>query len=258
MADEEKPAGSGVQPPPIFDTPYSPSTSDSAHPSKPQSSNFRTFIVAFLATVVAMLLVVTAARSHPLAGLSGEESSGPKKITYCAGVTTSEQATIFRAVGEMRRTKEGNHLANEILGKSVCFGVEEIAYNGGYFSMRTGPSGPAEYRIIIDRTVLQTLTDEENGALLVHEAAHAHRAFAGTNCGETEDCALLPNGIAISEEVAAHAAEARFWIEIHGSDDTLSGNSYYDNLTAAYQEGPEVFRAYVIELRSDSREGLGI
>jgi hypothetical protein len=113
---------------------------------------------------------------------------------------------------------------------------------------------------------LTVLSDEELGAILVHEATHAHRAFAGTNCSQTDDCALLPNGIPISEEVAAHSAEARFWIEIHGAHDAREGDSssgsagttYFDDLAAAYQEGPEAFRAYVIELRSAPREGQGL
>jgi hypothetical protein len=261
MADEEKLSGSNLQPPPFFDNSYFPSTVDL--PPKPQSSNFRTLIVAFLTTVVATLLVVTAARSHPLSGLTGEESSGSKKITYCAGVTTTEEDAIYRAVGQMRRTSEGNHLANQILGKSLCFGVQEIAYNGGYFSPGQRQGDSSDFRIIIDRTELRILSADEIGAMLVHEATHAERYFEGKSCSETDDCTILPNGIAVSEEIAAHAAEARFWIDIHGKpdDDTFTGSvatGSLDELAAAYDAGPEAFRVYVIELRSDPREGQGL
>jgi hypothetical protein len=99
--------------------------------------------------------------------------------------------------------------------------------------------------------------------MLVHEATHASRYFAGKSCSESDDCTILPNGIAVSEEVAAHAAEARFWIDIHGkpNDDTFTGSvvtGNLDELAAAYEAGPEAFRTYVIELRSDPREGQGL
>jgi hypothetical protein len=266
MADEEKAPGSNIERALPADDSIFSSSRENSHPLKAQSANIRNFVVAFLSTVVALLLAVAVARSHPLAGTDDKQSTGSSGITYCAGVRSTEEATIFRAIGEMRRTKEGNHLANEILAKPLCFGVEELVYNGGYFSMSRGTEVSDGYRIVIDRTELKSLTDEELGAILVHEATHAHRAFAGKECSQTHDCIYLPNEIAIDEEVAAHSAEARFWIEIKEQDDfqggasssDLLGTAYLNDLAAAYQEGPEAFRAYVIELRSDPREGQGL
>jgi hypothetical protein len=266
MTDDEKAPGSNSILAPLADNSIPYASRKNPQIAKARLTNFQTFLVAFLSTVVALLLASSVALSHPPLERDNGQSSGSSGITYCAGVKTTEKAIIYCAIGEMRRTKEGNHLANEILAKPLCFGVEELIYNGGYFSVTRGTEVSDGNRIVIDRTELKSLTDEELGAILVHEATHAHRAFAGMECSQTHDCAYLPNEIAIDEEVAAHSAEARFWIEIKEQDDSKGGASssdflgtaYYDELAAAYKEGPEAFRAYVIELRSDPREGHGI
>ena len=38
---------------------------------------------------------------------------------------------------------------------------------------------------------------------MVHEAEHAGRVYAGTNCGEISACTFLKDGIAVEEEEAA-------------------------------------------------------
>jgi hypothetical protein len=80
----------------------------------------------------------------------------------------------------------------------------------------------------------------------------------------TRRCQRLANGIYVEEEVAAHAAEAQFWIDLHGPEGTQTGitwtgtaGAYYLNkLAEAWEEGPETFRDFVIAVRSSPEESM--
>jgi hypothetical protein len=117
MTDEEKAAGSNFI---LAQTANNSIPYASRHDpqiAKARLTNFQTFVVAFVSTVVALLLASSVALSHPRLGRDNNQSSGSSGNTICAAVKTTEQPIIYRAIGEMRRTKEGNHLANEILAK---------------------------------------------------------------------------------------------------------------------------------------------
>jgi hypothetical protein len=71
----------------------------------------------------------------------------------------------------------------------------------------------------------------------------------------------LPNGVEIDEEVAAHTAEAEWWIAAFGTDGKRFAvrNDYGENrLARAYLRGPDAFRAFVTDYRSDPREGADL
>jgi hypothetical protein len=98
-------------------------------------------------------------------------------------------------------------------------------------------------------------------AIMVHEATHVDRYLQGTACSYADRCTLLPNGVELEEEIAAHGAEAEWWIESYGEDGKRFAFGYdygMNELVEAYLDGPAAFAAYVREIRSDDREGGGV
>jgi hypothetical protein len=121
-------------------------------------------------------------------------------------------------------------------------------------------------RIVFATNVVRLLNPDELAALLVHEATHADRVARGESCDQTGGCTILANGVPVEEEVAAHAAEAAFWIALHGPTGTRGSSSmtggwgaaWENQLAAAAQKGLDALREFVIEARSGTREGEGI
>jgi len=196
----------------------------------------------------------------------GEPSAQPSGLTWCPGVSSVDKKRIDLGAEQMRRTTESETLLENLVDRHICVGVEDLVYNGGYTLTSDDASGEEVRRVVLASAVVRSLSADELAATMVHEAEHAARVYAGTNCGEISTCTFLKNGVAVEEEEAAHAAEARFWIAIHGSKGKQSsipfsgaaGTDYLNDLIAAYQDGPDAFRAYVIEIRSDPREGQDI
>jgi hypothetical protein len=115
--------------------------------------------------------------------------------------------------------------------------------------------------IMVDRHYVRTTRADVLAALLVHEATHLDRAFSGQACYVRMSCTTLDNGVELEEEVAAHAAEAEWWIAMYGSDGkrlALRTDAFENQLARAYQRGPHDFRAFVAGIRSDPREGKGM
>jgi hypothetical protein len=190
----------------------------------------------------------------------------PSGLTYCNNVQSKDQRRIELAAAEMRRTGEGVQLLAMLVRHEVCVGTDDLSLNSGYTYIRAGPIGAQVQRIVLDTDTVRYLAADELAAILVHEATHASRFFRGTSCNRRNSCEILPNGVAVEEEVAAHQAEVRFWTEIHGPNGTQSGSSwtgtagarYLNELVEVASEGPDAFRSYVVKIRSDPREGEGI
>jgi hypothetical protein len=183
-------------------------------------------------------------------------------VPYCSGVTRRQEGQIDRALVLMRKTREGDRLADQLAEHDVCIGVENLAYNAGYASAQRSWSGDwGDSYIVIDGDLLSVAEPDVVAALLVHEATHVDRYIRGKACGAFDDCEVLDNGVIVEEEVAAHAAEAQWWISVYGPSGrrVYSGYGYsLDVLAAAYLQGEDAFRQFVIDLRSDPRDGVGI
>jgi hypothetical protein len=190
----------------------------------------------------------------------------PSGLAYCDGVAANDRARIEWATTEMRRVEEGSVLFDAVLDLDLCVGTEDLPYNAGYTSLQSLDGDWTVEKIVLATDVVRRLNPDETAAILVHEATHADRANRGVNCYQTRACTFLPNGIPIEEEVAAHAAEAAFWIALHGPTGTRTGTSWTGGWGAAWEnelaraakEGPDALRDFVIRTRSSSQEGEGI
>jgi hypothetical protein len=169
---------------------------------------------------------------------------------------------LTSAFGLMRGTRDGARLYELLVARDVCIAIDDIPYNGGYAtSWRTASGEWFRGTITLDDNYVRSRTADVVAAMLVHEATHIDRAIKGESCDNRNDCAELPNGVELEEEVAAHAAEARWWIAAYGDNGkrfSVSADYGENRLAEAYLAGPGIFRAYVRELRSDPREGEGL
>jgi hypothetical protein len=193
---------------------------------------------------------------------TGGASRSGGDVPFCSGVTHRQEGQIDRALVLMRKTREGDRLADQLAEHDVCIGVENLSYNAGYASAQRSWSGDwGDSSIVIDSDLLSVAEPDVVAALLVHEATHIDRYIRGKACGAFDDCEVLDNGVIVEEEVAAHAAEAQWWISVYGPSGrrVYSGYGYsLDVLAAAYLQGEDAFRQFVIDLRSDPRDGAGI
>ena len=178
----------------------------------------------------------------------------------CDGVRSDDAKRLDAGMDLMRGTDEGERLFDQLGQVGVCVRAEQLNYNTGYAYATQSPddgSWAGSY-IAIDQDVLRSGETDVLAALLVHESTHIDRYVHHQACNYTDSCTVLPNGVDVEEEIAAHGAEAQWWIDAYGSNGKrfATGYDYGENrLVAAYIEGPEVFRAYVIRIRSDHREG---
>lgn len=186
--------------------------------------------------------------------------SGPGPV--CDDVADRYHPALHSAFALMRGTEDGGRLYDLLVTRDVCVSVENIPYNGGYAtSWRTSAGIWFHGTITLDDEYVRSRTADVVAAMLVHEATHIDRAIKGESCDDRTDCLELENGVVLEEEIAAHAAEARWWIAAYGENGKRFsfGADYGENrLAEAYLAGPAVFRAYVSELRSDPREGDGL
>lgn len=183
-------------------------------------------------------------------------------LPFCPGIPPDDAKRLTPAFQLMRGTPEGNRLFHELDDLGVCVRVAHIPYNSAYTrTVRSFNGSWGGSTITVDTGLVNSGETDVLAALLVHEATHVDRAVTGVSCVLNDTCTELPNGIEVQEEVAAHAAEARWWIAAYGTGGKrfAFGADYGENkLAYAYEKGPAVFAAYVRQLRSDPREGRGI
>jgi hypothetical protein len=196
----------------------------------------------------------------------GEEPSRPPAPPADVYPIESSVNEIYAGVLQdafdvMRSTDEGAALFDQLLEHDVLVSVEDIGYNAGYTRTRWSWYGWVSSEIVIDSDSIRSRNLDSLAAILVHEAAHAQRAITGDACFFDETCVTLPNGVELTEEVAAHEVEARFWAELYGDDGkrfAFGSDSGENRLLERWLDGPEAFEAYVREIRGDDREGVGI
>lgn len=178
----------------------------------------------------------------------------------CVATSRDNEDRIERGMDLMRATDEGERLFDQLVENEICVGTEDIGYNSGYaYGRQSSTDGSwSDSYIIVASDLLGSNETDVLAALLIHEATHIDRYINDVACNFRDSCTTLPNGVDLEEEIAAHGAEAEWWIAAYGSDGKrfATGRDYGVNrLARAYGEGPDVFDAYVQRIRSDAREG---
>lgn len=196
---------------------------------------------------------------EPSFAAAAELSSYP----VCPSTGANDDRRLERGMDLMRGTVEGERLFDQLVANGICVGTEDIAYNSGYaYGKQSSVDGTwSDSYIIVATSLLRSGETDVLAALLVHEATHIDRYIKGLACNYTDTCTSLPNGVDLDEEIAAHSAEAKWWIEAYGSDGKRFATGYdygLNRLARAYSEGTSVFDAYVRSIRSDSREGSSL
>ena len=184
---------------------------------------------------------------------------GATRLPICDTVSDDHAQSLAYAFNLMRQTSDGKRLFDQLVDEGVCVRVGEIEYNSGYAYVVQSITGSWSRSYI--QIATRHVTDDERdvpAALLVHEATHVDRYINGTACTYSDSCTLLPNGVELEEEVAAHRAEAEWWIAAYGEDGKRLAFGYdfgMNELVDAYLEGDNSFTEYVIKIRGDDREG---
>jgi hypothetical protein len=191
------------------------------------------------------------------------ESNPPSgAVPICRDVPEQLIKPLRRAFGLMRGTPEGQRLFNVLVDSDVCVTIDDLTYNAAYAESRQSrPNDWSTSLIVVDRSLVRSSMTDTLAAVLIHEATHIDRAVSGQACFVDDRCDRLPNGVEIEEEIAAHTAEAEWWIAAFGSDGKRFAfrSDYGENrLVRKYLQGDASFRAYITAYRSDPREGAGI
>jgi hypothetical protein len=178
----------------------------------------------------------------------------------CRDVGTTHAARLDRAMTLMRRTTEGNNLYHQLIDNDVCVTVRDLGFFAGIARPRQSLGGGWNHSTIeIDQDHLETSGTDVVATTLVHEATHIDRTIRGITCLDAGGCTVLDNDVHLEEEVAAHAAEARWWLAVYGrrgKSNPDPGAAWENQLTAAYLAGPETFTIFVQSFRSDPQEAM--
>jgi len=188
--------------------------------------------------------------------------AGAPTLPLCADVGPADARDLADAMNLMRRTDEGHRLFDQLVDENICVGVEEIDYNSGYAFASQSPLTGSWSRsyIMVDADLLRAGEIDVVAALLVHEATHMDRYINSLACDYSQSCTMLANGVELEEELAAHAAEAEWWIAAYGEDGKRFAIGYdygLNRLARAYLDGAAAVEAHVSRLRGDPREGGG-
>jgi hypothetical protein len=178
----------------------------------------------------------------------------------CDDVSRDDALLLSRGFNLVRRTVEGSHLYQEMIDNGICVTVRDLDFHAGLaHPWDSLISGWGHSYVEIDSDHLHGSTLDIVATTLVHEATHVDRAIQGADCGLNSGCVVLNNGVRLEEEVAAHGAEARWWIDMYGSTgkpvQTME-DAWENQLAAAYLDGPDYFSDYVREMRSDPRDNV--
>jgi hypothetical protein len=193
-------------------------------------------------------------------GLTPDPPVGP--LPLCEPVSDYDERALREGIGLMRGTERGQGLYSLIVNEGVCIRVADLPYNSAYATARWSPlAGWSESEIVIDFDEVSLLYPDVLAAILVHEAVHIERAVNRTACFYADTCTTLDNGVRLEEEIVAHAAEAEWWLEAYGNSGknfAFRSDHAQNRLANAYLRGNSEFREYVLQGRSNPREGEGI
>jgi len=183
-------------------------------------------------------------------------------VLFCDGVSRFDQQAIDEGIALLRATDAGAALYDLLEREGVCIGVGQFTFNSAFARSRWSPAaGWSESEIVLGEQYVDWLYPDIVAAILAHEATHIERAVTGTACYFANACTTLPNGVELEEEIVAHQAEAEWWIAAYGKDGkdrAFTVDVSENRLKAAYLQGPDAFRSFIREMRSDEREGEGI
>ncbi len=183
-------------------------------------------------------------------------------VLFCDGVSISDQGAITDGVALLRATDSGAALYDLLEREGICIGVGDLDFNSAFARSRWSPTaGWSESEIVLGEQYVDWLYPDVIAAILAHEATHIERAVTRTACYYANACTTLPNGVELEEEIVAHQAEAEWWIAAYGKDGkdrAFTVDVSENRLKAAYLQGPDAFRSFIREMRSDEREGEGI
>jgi hypothetical protein len=179
------------------------------------------------------------------------------RFPICPAVVRSYAERIRDGLAVMRRTSEGERLFHLLLERDACVEVEHLREPVLARALPRGPLGDlwSESAIQVDADVVRDLAPDLLAPLLVHEAAHIERFVTGADCFSTRTCTFLASGAKLEEEVAAHAAEARWWIEVYGEDGKGEPGRHgasLDRLARVYLTGDGPFERFVRSFRDDA------
>ena len=178
----------------------------------------------------------------------------------CNDVGTRDSARLTRAASLMQRTNEGRTLYQELIANDVCVTVRDLGYFAGLAIPRWTFGDWGHSTIEIDCNHLRTVDPDVLATTLVHEATHIDRSIQGTTCLDDDSCTVLDNGVELDEEVAAHAAEARWWFASYGrggKTDPDPAAAWENALASAHLAGPDTFEDFVKSFRSNPKEAVG-
>jgi hypothetical protein len=208
-----------------------------------------------LASAAVQVLVDTAAENPHF-----DPNPPSGAVPICPGAAESSIKPLRLGFGLMRGSEEGLRLYEVLVDHDVCISVEDLSFAAAYAQSRwSSVTGWVESTIVIDRSLVRSGGAAKLAAVMVHEATHVDRMISGQSCQLSDDCKLLSNGVPIDEEIAAHTAEAEWWIEAFGQDGRDmafdSGDLGENAIADAYLDGRMAFRVYITRIRSDPREG---
>jgi hypothetical protein len=247
----------------------------SGHTTKQSSGWKRSFAIVALTWLAVGFLAVSispAAIEHllarglePLASAARDAAAVPDDpgnepgALACNDVGPHDSARLTRAASLMQRTNEGRTLYQELIANEVCVTVRDLGYFAGFAIPRSTFGDWGHSTIEIDRDHLETGSADILATTLVHEATHINRAIQGTDCVIDDSCTVLDNGVVLDEEVAAHAAEARWWLAIYGrrgKTDPDPAAAWENAIASAYLAGPDTFEDFVEAFRSNPKEAV--
>mgnify|MGYP000117793456 CR=1 FL=1 len=188
-------------------------------------------------------------------------------LPVCRDVPANYGRALRLAFALMRGTDEGRRLYALLVEHDICVGVTDLSFNAAYASARRIGGDWSSSTIVVDRQYIRSISADVLAAILIHEATHLDRAIDGTACWEqvtsagNDSCTTLANGVKLEEEIAAHRAEAEWWLAAYGDDGkrfAWNTDDSENRLLDAYLRGSDAFRTYVGDLRSDPKEGEGI
>jgi hypothetical protein len=176
----------------------------------------------------------------------------------CDDVDAEDAAIIARSSRLMQQTTNGSRLYKEMTDNGVCVTVRELNFHAGLaHPWHSLFSGWGHSYIEIDAEHLRNSSLDILTTTLVHESTHIDRAIQHADCSYQGECTVLSNGVRLDEEIAAHGAEAQWWIDFYGTSGkpVRSSDDVWENqLASAYLEGSSYFENYIRDLRSDPRE----